>query len=74
MVYGLYHTVTAAFIKTQVVKEHLLLLVCIKFGNVGLCLGADNNHPGILALYGLPDSFGKFVTCCCTGIVYIAYI
>ncbi len=62
MVDGLYHTIASTFFKAHVIEKHLFLLVCIKFGYVGLGLGADDYHFGVLSLNGLAYCLGKPVS------------
>ena len=53
MIDGLDEAVATALGETHVFEEHLLLFIRLQFGNVSLCLCADDKHFGLLTLDGL---------------------
>ena len=57
LVGALYESDNTRFLQPHFLQEHLLFLEILKFRYVGLGLGREYEHFGILIPDGLPDSF-----------------
>ena len=71
---GLDEAVASALRQTHVFEEHLLLLVGLQFGNVGLRLCRNDEHLGLLVLDGFLDGVGVLVAVLGTLVIDVANV
>ena len=69
---GAYQSRDAALVKSYLGQELLSLLPCVQLGDFALGLGGDDEHVGILALYGLADGLGVLVAGGGGGVIDVA--
>ena len=70
----LYETVHAALLKTQLLKEHLLVLVSLERCDVLLGLRSDDEHLRTLVLCYLRNLLRVLVAALCRRLVYVAHV